>query len=61
MILQQRRRPHIYPVLIFKVLVLQKLHGLSDEEVWLKMVDRFSVMIFLGLNLGDATPDTLKF
>ena len=60
MILQQWRRPHIYPVLIFKVLVLQKLHGLSDEEVWLKMVDRFSVMIFLGLNLGDATPDTLK-
>jgi IS5 family transposase len=60
MILQQGRRPHIYPVLIFKVLVLQKLHGLSDEEVWLKMVDRFSVMIFLGLNPGDATPDTLK-
>jgi hypothetical protein len=47
MILQQRRRLHIYPVLIFKVLVLQKLHGLSDEELWLKMEDRFSVMIFL--------------
>ena len=50
-------RPPIDPVLMFKVLVLQKFHGLSDEECEFQMRDRFSFMIFLGLHPGDAVPD----
>ncbi len=41
-------RPPFDPVLMFKVLVLQKLHGLSDEECEFQIRDRFSFMNFLG-------------
>ncbi len=37
-------------VLMFKVLVLQQLHNLSDDR---KIRDRFSFMRFLGLKLED--------
>ena len=50
-------RPPFDPVLMFKVLVLQKFHGLSDEECEFQIRDRFSFMNFLGLHPGDATPD----
>jgi transposase, IS5 family len=42
---------------MFKVLVLQKFHGLSDAAVEEQIVDRFSFMCFLGLRPGDAIPD----
>ena len=42
---------------MFKALVLQKFHGLSDEECEFQIRDRFSFMIFLGLHPGDAVPD----
>lgn len=50
-------RPPIDPVLMFKVLVLQKFHGLSDEECEFQIRDLFSFMIFLGLHPWDAIPD----
>ena len=50
-------RPPIDPVLMFKVLVLQKFHGLSDEACEFQIRDRFSFMNFLGLHPGDAIPD----
>ena len=50
-------RPPIDPVLMFKVLVLQKFHGLSDEACEFQIRDRFSLMNFLGLHPGDAIPD----
>ena len=50
-------RPPFDPVLMFKVLVLQKFHGLSDEECEFQVKDRFSFMNFLGLHAGDAVPD----
>ena len=50
-------RPPIDPVLMFKVLVLQKFHGLSDEECEFQIRDRFSFMKFLELHPGDAVPD----
>jgi IS5 family transposase len=47
----------IDPVLMFKALVLQKFHGLSDEECEFQIRDRFSFMIFLGLHPGEVVPD----
>jgi IS5 family transposase len=50
-------RPPFDPVFMFKVLVLQKFHGLSDVSVEEQIADRFSFMGFLGLRPGDAIPD----
>ena len=50
-------RPPFDPVFMFKVLVLQKFHGLSDAAVEEQIADRFSFMCFLGLRPGDAIPD----
>ena len=50
-------RPPFDPVFMFKVLVLQKFHGLSDASVEEQIADRFSFMDFLGLRPGDAIPD----
>ena len=44
-------------MLMFKVLVLQKYHGLSDEQSETQIRDRLSFMGFLGLHLGDVIPD----
>ena len=45
------------PVLMLKVLVLQKYHGLSDEQTEILLLDRISFMRFVGLRLGDGAPD----
>ena len=45
------------PVLMLKVLVLQKFYGLSDENTEFNILDRFSFMRFLGLTAGDGAPD----
>ena len=50
-------RPPWEPVLMFKVLVLQKFHGLSDEQTELQILDRMSFQRFLGLDVGDDVPD----
>jgi len=50
-------RPPFDPVLMFKVLVLQKFHSLSDEQSEFQISDRFSFMNFLRLHPGDAIPD----
>lgn len=44
-------------VLMFKVLVLQALYNLSDEQMEYQLRDRLSFMRFLGLGLEDAVPD----
>ena len=44
-------------VLMFKVLVLQQLHNLSDERIEYQIRDRLSFMRFLGLQLEDRVPD----
>ncbi|MFO1123902.1 MAG: transposase [Methylocystis sp.] len=47
-----------YPALVmFKALVLQRWHGLSDPEMGTALADRLSFMAFAGLSLGDPTPD----
>jgi transposase len=45
------------PVLMFKILILQALYGLSDEQIEFQIRDRLSFMCFLELGLGDAVPD----
>jgi transposase, IS5 family len=44
-------------VLMFKLLVLQQLNNLSDEQLEYQVYDRFSFMQFLGLSGTDAVPD----
>lgn len=44
-------------VLMFKILVLQQLHNLSDERIEYQIRDRLSFMRFLGLQLEDKVPD----
>ena len=44
-------------VLMFKVLILQSLYNLSDEQTEFQIRDRLSFMRFLGLSLGDTVPD----
>lgn len=45
------------PVLMLKVLVLQRFFGLSDEDTEFQILDRFSFLRFLGLRPGDGAPD----
>ncbi|MBV8092211.1 MAG: IS5 family transposase [Acetobacteraceae bacterium] len=50
-------RPAFDPVLMFKVLLLQAMHALSDERAEYLIKDRLSFMRFLGLGLADPVPD----
>ena len=50
------RKP-IDGVLMFKLLLLQKLYNISDEQLEYQVNDRLSFMQFLGLSLADAVPD----
>jgi transposase, IS5 family len=50
-------RPAFDHVLMFKVLLLQAMHALSDERVEYLIKDRLSFMRFLGLGLADPVPD----
>jgi len=49
--------PPFDPVLMFKVLVLQRFHGLSDNATEEQIFDRTSFKNFLGLRIGDDIPD----
>lgn len=44
-------------VLMFKMLILQRLNGLSDERLQYQVTDRLSFMRFLGLELAGNVPD----
>jgi transposase, IS5 family len=50
-------RPPFDCVLMFKILILQAMHSLSDERCEYLIKDRLSFMRFLGLRLADAVPD----
>ena len=45
------------PVVMFKVLLLQRWYGLSDPAMEAALSDRLSFMRFAGLSLDDRTPD----
>jgi IS5 family transposase len=50
-------RPAFDHVLMFKVLILQAMHALSDERTEFLIKDRLSFMRFLDLGLADSVPD----
>lgn len=50
------RRP-IEPVLMFKVIFVQRLYGLSDEQAEYQIKDRTSFRAFLGILTVDDVPD----
>lgn len=45
-------------VMMFKLLVVQRLYGLSDEQAEYQTADRLSFRRFLGLGLCDSVPDS---
>jgi len=50
-------RPHYDYVMMFKILVLQRLYNLSDAQMQYQIMDRLTFMRFLKLNLNDRVPD----
>ena len=50
-------RPPFDAILMFKVLVLQALYNLSDDQTEYQIRDRLSFMRFLGLDLHQRIPD----
>ena len=44
-------------VLMFKILILQSLYNLSDDEMEYQIMDRLSFMRFLDLDLDSRVPD----
>lgn len=50
-------RPPYDSVLMFKILILQSLYTLSDDQIEFQIKDRLSFMRFLGLHLWDKIPD----
>ena len=50
-------RPASHPMFMFKVLVLQSLYGLADEQTQFQILDRRSFHRFLGITDADNVPD----
>jgi IS5 family transposase len=50
-------RPPFDPVSMFKVLIVQTQHNLSDAKMEFMIRDRLSWMRFFGFDLGGAMPD----
>lgn len=50
------RPPYDY-LMLFKILVLQRIYNLSDDQTEYQINDRMSFMRFLGLSLEDRVPD----
>jgi len=44
-------------VLLFKMLIIQSLYNMSDDQLEQQTLDRLSFHRFLGLSLGDRVPD----
>lgn len=45
------------PLLMFKILLLQRYYNLSDGQIEYQILDRLSFCRFLGLTLNDKVPD----
>ena len=45
------------PLLMFKILILQRYYNLSDQQIEYQILDRLSFCRFLGLTLNDRVPD----
>ena len=45
------------PVLMFKIILLQKYFDLSEEQTEFQILDRFSFQRFLGMDVSDEVPE----
>jgi len=45
------------PLLMFKILILQRYYNLSDSQLEYQILDRLTFCRFLGLSLNDKVPD----
>lgn len=45
-------------VLMFKIIILQRLYNLSDEQMEFQLTDRLTFRRFVGLELSHKVPDT---
>ena len=45
------------PLLMLKILILQRYYNLSDSQIEYQILDRLSFCRFLGLSLNDKVPD----
>ncbi len=54
---QRTGRPPYDVVFMFKILILQRLYSLSDEQLEYQINDRESFKRFLDLHMGSAVPD----
>lgn len=50
-------RPSFHPLFMFRILVLQSLYNLSDEQTQFQILDRRSFARFLGITDADTVPD----
>src|SRR5215469_5197344 len=54
---QTTSRPPYPYLLMFKILVLQRLFNISDDQTEYQIKDRMTFMRFLGLSISDRVPD----
>lgn len=50
-------RPAYDYVMMFRILILQRLYNLSDNQMQFQLMDRISFMRFVDLDLNDKVPD----
>jgi IS5 family transposase len=51
-------RPHYDYVMMFKILILQKIYNISDDQTEFQINDRLSFQRFIGLQLCNTVPDS---
>lgn len=51
-------RPSYDPVLMFRIMILQRFYNLGDDATEYAILDRLSFMRFSGLTLSDRVPDS---
>lgn len=50
-------RPRYQTMLMLKIMIIQRLYNLSDDQTEYQISDRLSFMRFLGLTISDKVPD----
>lgn len=53
----EKGRPHYDVVKMFRILILQTLYDLSDEDMEFNLCDRLSFQKFVGIGVMDDVPD----
>jgi len=53
----QGGRPPYNRVMMFKIMILQQLYNIADDQTEYQINDRLSFQRFLGMDIGDKVPD----